>query len=96
MEKKAKGTPFFKELLNGRSINVNGNPMPMAYYNLVLSIRDLKLWKAGMKPHRFWKVTDVKNYFGLKGHDRQELVNQLDAIREYVDELIEEARRVEV
>jgi hypothetical protein len=49
-------------------IKVNDGLMTRATYNLIISIRDVKLWKAGMKPHRFWKITDVKNYFGLKGN----------------------------
>ncbi len=49
-------------------IKVNDGLMTRATYNLIISIRDVKLWKAGMRPHRLWKITDVKNYFGLKGN----------------------------
>jgi len=66
-------------------IQYNGTKMSKAFYNTAISVRDLKLWKAGMKPHRHWFVTDVKNYFGLTGRDKQGLVDQIEKIR---DELI--------
>jgi hypothetical protein len=49
-------------------IKVNNGLMTRATWNLIISIRDVKLWKAGMKPHRGWRITDVKKYFGLKGN----------------------------
>tara|TARA_S200002703_G_scaffold3303_1_gene4794 strand:- start:228 stop:596 length:369 start_codon:yes stop_codon:yes gene_type:complete len=49
-------------------LNVNGTPMGQAVWNLICTKRDLELWtKIGMKPHRRWKVTDAKKYFGIKG-----------------------------
>ena len=48
---------------------INGSASSKGIYNLIISKRDLGLWsKVGMKPHRHWKVTDVKRYFGLKGN----------------------------
>ena len=39
-----------------------------AMLNLICSIRDVKLWaEHGMKPHRQWKMSDVKWYFGMDG-----------------------------
>jgi hypothetical protein len=64
-------------------INFNGSPMPRAYYNLVLSIRDCKLYSKGIKPHRFWKITDVKNYFGVKG-SAASIAEQLEQIRNQI------------
>jgi len=26
------------------------------------------LWKSGLKPHRYWKVSDVKKFYNLKGN----------------------------
>lgn len=73
--------PFWSELKDrSRTIFVNGNPMPHAYYNLIVSIRDVKLYAVGMKPHRFWKITDVKKYFGIKG-DAVKLKEQLEFIQ---------------
>ena len=51
------------------SLSVNGSASSRGMWNLIVSKRDLGLWaKCGMKPHRGWKVTDVKKYFGLKGN----------------------------
>ncbi len=77
-EKEQYATPFLKDLGSGRTIKFNGKDMPMAIYNLIVSKRDLGLWKMGMKPHRGWKVTDVKKYFGFTGHDKAGLVKQAD------------------
>ena len=59
-------TQFEQDLKQDMSIN--GGASSKGIYNLIVSKRDLGLWKAGMKPHRHWKVTDVKRYFGLKGN----------------------------
>lgn len=56
--------PFLRDL--NRTINFNGKPMPLGYYNLVISIRDFKLYERGLKPHRHWKPTHARKYFGLK------------------------------
>ena len=49
-------------------INVNGFYMSRGVYNLLISIRDVKLYSKGIKPHRGWKIGDVKRYFGIKGN----------------------------
>ena len=59
-------TQFEQDLKQDMSIN--GGASSKGMYNLIVSKRDLGLWKRGMKPHRHWKVTDVKRYFGLKGN----------------------------
>lgn len=73
-------TMFYNDMVN-HSININGKNTPYGYYNLLLSIRDCKLYSKGIKPHRHWKITDVKNYFGIKGN-AQQLATQLEAIRD--------------
>lgn len=61
-------TQFIKDL--DKTIDFNGNPMPLGYYNLVVSIRDFKMYaKHGMKPHRGWQSTAVKQYFGIKKNE---------------------------
>ena len=61
--------PFWESMTEGTDlILVNNQEMPRAYWNLILSIRDCSLYSKGIKPHRFWKITDVKNYFGIKGN----------------------------
>lgn len=73
--KYSKNSPFMEELKSGRTININGSPTPTAVWNLIISKRDLSLWtrkfsdgrSMKMKPHRHWRVTDVKKYFGITG-----------------------------
>tara|TARA_R100001443_G_scaffold7122_4_gene16353 strand:- start:2630 stop:2926 length:297 start_codon:yes stop_codon:yes gene_type:complete len=71
-------SPFMEELRQeaeiiangGEVMTVNGSPMGRAIWNLIVSKRDLSLYCTGprpIKPHRHWKVTDVKKYFGIKG-----------------------------
>ena len=36
-------------------------------YNLIVIKGQLKLYSKGIKPSRNWRLTDVKNYLGLKG-----------------------------
>ena len=64
-----------QELRSGGSIAVNDGHMPRAIYNLIISKRDMNAYLMGWKPHRYWKVTDVKKYFGIKGTG-QNLVNR--------------------
>ena len=52
---------FMKDL-SDTSSNVN-----RGMYNLICSKRDLKLYVKGIKPHRYWKITQVKEYFGMNG-----------------------------
>jgi hypothetical protein len=59
------GTKFQDDL--SKTINVNGGEMLVGYWNLIISIRDCKLYSKGIKPHRNWKISDVKWYFGVKG-----------------------------
>jgi len=70
-----------------QTIDFNGSPMNVAYYNMVVSIRDLKLWEIGMKPHKNWYITDVKKYFGLVGRDKTKIRIDLEKMRD--DLLIE-------
>jgi hypothetical protein len=61
--------------------NFNGKPMNMAYYNVCIERRNLKLWEIGMKPTRNWYVSDIKKYYGIKGN-KSKLVSQIEFIRE--------------
>lgn len=76
-----KNTQFFKDMTDeSKTLNVNNNTMPLGYWNLIISIRDCKLYSKGIKPNRHWKISDVKTYFGLKG-DASKLVIQLEDIK---------------
>ena len=74
-------TPFVQELMSGTTMSVNGSDMPTAVWNLIVSHRDLKLWcNINMKPHRGWKISDVKRYFGLKG-SKKTLLAQFEELK---------------
>ena len=53
---------FMKDLAD------TSNEVNRGMYNLICSKRDLKLYTKGIKPHRRWKITDVKKYFGINGN----------------------------
>lgn len=75
-------TQFYRDMTDPNSvIKVNNGAMPLGYYNLIVSIRDCGLYAVGIKPHRNWKITDVKRYFGLTGNARS-LKVQLEEIRD--------------
>jgi hypothetical protein len=78
--KQLTGTPFHNEL--GIDLNVNGHNMGRGMYNLIVSIRDVKLFTIGMKPHRNWTLKDVKFYFGLVG-GKGKCLEQLEAYKEF-------------
>lgn len=74
----------------GKTVNVNGSDMSWAMWNLIVSKRDISLYaKCNMKPNRFWKVSDVKWYFGIKGNG-QNLLKQFMIIFDTVIKFEEE------
>ena len=90
-----KETPFVKQMIGAYTeggktyvMNVNGSPMARAIWNLILSHRDLKMWcgEQKMKPHRGWKVSEVKEYFGLKGNG-ENLLTRFEALKGEVDRM---------
>ena len=79
-------TPFGEDL-RAEPMSVNGKPMSKAVWNILITKRDLSLWCLHkMKPHRHWKVSDVKWYFGLKGNG-QALLDRFLALKAEVDEI---------
>ena len=78
-------TNYQKDLKN--VIHINSTKSTKAYYNLVVSIRDVKLWKAGLKAHRYFTLKSIKDYFGIKGNPDQ-LLEELYILREnYLNDL---------
>lgn len=74
-------TQFYKDLTDeSKSLNMNGNVVSLGYWNLIVSIRDCKLYSVGIKPNYRWKISDVKTYFGLKG-DVIKIKQQLEDIK---------------
>jgi hypothetical protein len=50
-------------------------------WNLLCSVRDLTMFcKHGMKPHRHWRLKDVKAYFGISGN-KEKILAQLEFLR---------------
>jgi hypothetical protein len=74
-------TQFEKDLK--QDLYVNGKESSRGLWNLIVSKRDLGLWKMGMKPNRHWKVTDVKKYFGLKGNKEKLYDDICKMVEEY-------------
>ena len=66
---------FLKDL-EDTSANVN-----LGMYNLICSKRDLKLYCKGIKPHSRWKISNVKEYFGMNGN-KHDLSNKLSLLFE--------------
>ncbi len=58
-------TRFIEDL--NKSLRINTTNSNMGTYNLIVSKRDIGLFCTGMKPHKNWKLKDLKEYFGLKG-----------------------------
>ena len=70
---------FFQGVIDADNrFDMNGKPMNRAIYNLIVTKRDLCLYEKGMKPNRHWKITDVKDYFGLTGTIKTLLPKYLD------------------
>ena len=66
----------------------NGSrPKTWAYWNLVVSIRDVGLFTKGIVPNRHWRLKHVKEYFGLKG-SKEKIYHQLqEMLEQYKEEL---------
>jgi len=70
---------FYKDLSN--PLIINGKQSSRGWYNLIVSIRDVKMYSVGIKPHRNWRIKDVKNYFGISGNN-QSIISQLEHFQE--------------
>lgn len=76
----ANGTaPFYRNLAEGKTLSMNGNPMLREEYNLIISKRDFGLYAKGIKISRHWSFNFTKKYFGLTGNAKvvSEKMNQL-------------------
>jgi len=90
MEKLIKAdTQFYADLVSDNQLSVNGKPMSRGYWNLIISIRDCGMYSKGIKPHRFWKISDVKWYFGIKG-SAASMHEQLKKIQEAITRIADE------
>jgi hypothetical protein len=46
------------------------------------------MWTRGIKPNRHWKVSDVKDYFNIRGN-KESLATQIEAIQRLINNLQE-------
>ena len=63
-------------------------PVNPGWWNLTISVRDLKMWTRGIKANQNWKVSDVKSYFNIRGN-KDSLVTQIEAIQRLINNLQE-------
>jgi len=70
-----------------KTINVGGGVMPKAIWNLIISIRDCKLYSKGLKPHRYFKISDVKRYFGVSGSADKIAVQLEEILNRYKEQM---------
>tara|TARA_R100000773_G_C4214492_1_gene113420 strand:+ start:19 stop:279 length:261 start_codon:yes stop_codon:yes gene_type:complete len=75
-----KDSQFMKDLNENSSDNLLVN---RGVYNLIVTIRDLKLVLVGIRPHRNFKLRDVKRYFGINGSAKK-ILERLLEIREII------------
>jgi hypothetical protein len=67
--------PFWDQLSEGMAYERDSNNQPnfskgttKPIWNLSCTNRDISMYvRFGMKPNRHWRVSDAKNYFGIKG-----------------------------
>lgn len=75
-----------KDFREGRNVlpkvYVAGQEIDPMGYQLAVTRFQLGLYASGMIPHRGWKVTPIKKFFGLTGNDRKALLTQFNAIVE--------------
>ena len=57
----------------------------IAMWNLITSKGAVKLWTKGIKPNRHWRLTDVKNYFGMNGN-AETLLEKLKVLHKVIME----------
>jgi hypothetical protein len=82
-------SPFEQKLKDYREGNVAlpkvfvaGKEIDPMGYQLAVTKFQLGLYASGMLPHRGWKVTPIKKFFGLQGRDRKSLLTQFEALYE--------------
>jgi len=78
---KKEGTQFAKDL--SQSMSLNNTMISVGYWNLVVTLRDLKIYSIGLKVHKNWRLSDVKAYFGVKG-TTDSLIEQLSEYKKII------------
>ncbi len=57
-----------------------------ALYNLAVCTGQVKLFSQGIKPTRYWRLKDVKNYFGLTG-GTDKILSQLQQLQTIIKDI---------
>lgn len=83
---KVRDTQFGKDF--DKPMNINGRDANKGWYNLVLSIAELKMYIRGLKPHRNYTLKGVKAYFGLDmfKYNKHELLNCLESFKRQLED----------
>ena len=63
------------------------NNNKLAMWNLIVIKGQLSLFSKGIKPTRYWRLKDVKNYFGLSG-GTSSILEQLESIKSNIDNIV--------
>ena len=86
-------------MLNNKPIDINANCRfikdlqdnnRMAIYNLIIAVGQTKLYMKGIKPNRHFKISDLKDYFGMNGN-KEVFHNKLVRL----NNIVKEARKGE-
>lgn len=80
--------PFYVELKNSRTVQINGNDTLVEYYKLLISKRDFAMFCAGLKPHKGWSFNETKKYYGISG-DRDRALSKITDLSNCFTNLIE-------
>ena len=56
-------------------------------YQLAVHKMQLKLYTKGIIPHRGWKITPMKKYYGLKGNTNKCLEQLIEITNKYITSL---------
>tara|TARA_R100000353_G_scaffold73819_1_gene56404 strand:+ start:447 stop:773 length:327 start_codon:yes stop_codon:yes gene_type:complete len=83
-------TQFFLDLTDEKNNDRNYN---LGLWNLALSIRDLSLYSKGLRPHRHWRITPLKHYFGISG-SAETMVETLKNIEKHIETKMMNVNRV--
>jgi len=62
-----------------KSMSVNNGQMSIGVWNLIITIRDVKLFCKGIIVNRHFKLKNVKAYFGVSG-GKEKVLEQLEKI----------------
>ena len=78
-----KASQFVKDM--EKPLDINGQESNLATWNLLMSIRDVKLFIDGLVINRNWKLKNVKKYFNING-DKHKVLHQLESIKRFLEE----------